>query len=138
MPEQPERDSPYVQHMNILHSPCERIDVPALVDACEEPWYNQTLCQVNDSVVRLGVLHGEYHWHQHEEEDEFFFVLSGGLEIELEGGGAVTLGPQQGYVVPRGMQHRPVAAERTVLLMVETAGIDPLGRAPAANVGPQG
>lgn len=117
----------YVNHMNILYSSCELIDVPKLVQECTDKWYNQTLCQVNESVVRLGVLHGRYHWHKHEQEDEFFFVISGRLEIELEGGGSVKLGEQQGYVVPRGMMHRPIAEKRTVVLMVETAGIVPTG-----------
>jgi mannose-6-phosphate isomerase-like protein (cupin superfamily) len=128
-----ETDYPYVNHMNVLHAECERIDVPRLVQECTDRWYNQTLCRVNESVVRLGVLQGEYHWHSHEEEDEFFFVLSGGLEIELEGGGSILLGEQQGTVVPRGMQHRPIARERTVVLMVETAGIVPTGT-PAPTV----
>ena len=100
---------PYVNHMNILHGSCALIDVPKLVRECTDKWYNQTLCQVNESVVRLGVLHGEYHWHKHEKEDEFFFVVSGRLEIELEGAGSVKLGKQQGLVVPRGMMHRPIA-----------------------------
>ena len=120
-------DRGYVQHMNILHGSSELIDVPKLVRECTDDWYNQTLCQVNDSVVRLGVLQGEYHWHKHDEEDEFFFVLSGALEIELEGGGSVVLGEQEGYVVPRGRLHRPIAAKKTVVLMVETVGIDPKG-----------
>ena len=120
---------PYVNHMNILHSACELIDVPKIVRECTDKWYNQTLCQVNESVVRLGVLHGEYHWHKHEEEDEFFFVVSGRLEIELERGGSVVLDEQHGYVVPRGMMHRPIAENRTVVLMVETAGIVPTGTA---------
>jgi mannose-6-phosphate isomerase-like protein (cupin superfamily) len=124
-----EPDYPYANHMNILHGSCELIDVPKLVRECTDKWYNQTLCQVNESVVRLGVLHGEYHWHSHEEEDEFFLVVSGMLEIELEGGGSVKLGDQQGYVVPRGKKHRPIAETRTVVLMVETAGIVPTGTA---------
>ena len=125
MSNEPKQD--YVQHMNVLHGPCEVIDVPKLVRECTDAWYNQTLCQVNDAVVRLGILHGEYHWHKHDKEDEFFFVLSGGLEIEIEGADAVKLGPQEGYVVPRGMMHRPLAPEKTVVLMVETASIDPKG-----------
>ncbi len=124
---------PYVNHMNILHSSCELIDVPRLVRECTDQWYNQTLCQVNESVVRLGVLQGEYHWHKHEEDDEFFFVVSGRLEIELEGGGSVELAEQQGYVVPRGMLHRPIAETRTVVLMVETAGIVPTGTPASAG-----
>ena len=117
----------YVQHLNVLHGPGEKIDVAQLVADCTEDWYNQTLAQVNESVVRLGVLHGEYHWHRHEDEDEFFFVLSGRLEIELEDADPVVLGPQQGYVVAKGRRHRPLAPVKTVLLMVETAEIDPLG-----------
>ncbi|MFG0257062.1 MAG: cupin domain-containing protein [Phycisphaerales bacterium JB043] len=121
----------YVQHMNILHGSCEVIDVPRLVSECTEDWYNQTLCKVNESVVRLGVLHGEYHWHKHEDDDEFFFVLSGCLEIEVEGGSTVRLDEHEGYVVPKGMMHRPLAPSKTVVLMVETASIDPKGTSPA-------
>ena len=62
----------YNTRLNILHGPLETIDVAALVDACTDRWYNQTLCQVDESVVRVGVVHGEYHWHKHENEDEFF------------------------------------------------------------------
>lgn len=124
---QSEPEYSYVQHMDALHGSCELIDVAALVRACEDEWYNQTLCRVNESVVRLGVLRGEYHWHKHDEDDEFFFVLSGRLDIELEGGRSITLNKDQGYVVPQGMMHRPIAATRTVVLMVETAAIDPKG-----------
>jgi len=90
------------------------------------PWYNQTLCQVNGSVVRLGVVQGEYHWHKHDDDDEFFYVVSGQFIIDLEGS-SVTLNPRQGFVVPKGAMHRPRAPERTVILMVETAGIVPTG-----------
>lgn len=117
---------PYETHLDILHPALERIDLKALVDACTHPWYNQTLCRVNESVVRLGVVQGEYHWHQHDAEDEFFYVVSGRFLIDLEGR-TVELLPQQGFVVPRGVRHRPRAPERTVILMVETAGIVPTG-----------
>jgi mannose-6-phosphate isomerase-like protein (cupin superfamily) len=117
---------PYDTHLDILHQPLERIDVQALVDACTHPWWNQTLCQVNDSVVRLGVVRGEYHWHQHEHEDEFFYVVEGRFLIDLEDR-TVDLGPGQGVVIPKGARHRPRAPERTVILMVEGAGIVPTG-----------
>jgi mannose-6-phosphate isomerase-like protein (cupin superfamily) len=123
---EPARDFPYVTRLNILHGPMEVIDVPALVAATTERWYNQTLCKVNDSVVRLGVVEGEYHWHKHDTEDEFFFVVSGRWLIDLEDR-TVDLGPGQGYVVPKGVPHRPRAPERTVILMVEGAGIVPTG-----------
>ncbi len=117
---------PYETHLDILHQPLELIDVKALVEACTHPWYNQTLCKVNESVVRLGVVQGEYHWHKHDGEDEFFYVVSGRFLIDLEER-TVELKPQQGFVVPRGLVHRPRAPERTVILMVEPAGIVPTG-----------
>lgn len=117
---------PYEVRLNILHGPLELIDEKGLADTCEYQWYNQTLCQVNDSVVRLGVVEGEYHWHKHDRDDEFFYVVEGALAIDLEDR-TVTLGPRQGIVVPRGRMHRPRAAMRTVILMVETAAITPTG-----------
>jgi mannose-6-phosphate isomerase-like protein (cupin superfamily) len=118
---------PYVNHMNILHNPLELIDIPSLVKKCTDKWYNQTLCKVNDSVVRLGILHGEYHWHKHDKEDEFFFTLEGKLIIDIEGAESVYLLPQQGYVVPRGVVHKTRAPEKTIILMIETVGIIPAG-----------
>ena len=117
---------PYETRLNILHGPLEIVDAKALADACEFKWYNQTLCQVNGSVVRLGVFQGEYHWHKHEEDDEFFQVLEGALLIDLEGR-TVELAPGQGMVVPKGVVHRTRALSRTVVLMVENAGIIPTG-----------
>jgi mannose-6-phosphate isomerase-like protein (cupin superfamily) len=117
---------PYETRLNILHEPLEVIDEKALSDACEFAWYNQTLCRVNDSVVRLGVVQGEYHWHSHELEDEFFYVVEGHLSIDLEDR-TVELGPRQGFVVPRRTRHRTRAEQRTVMLMVENAGIVPTG-----------
>jgi mannose-6-phosphate isomerase-like protein (cupin superfamily) len=122
----PETSYPYETRLNVLHGPLETVDVGRLVDECQYEWYNQTLCRVNDSVVRLGVVHGEYHWHKHDEDDEFFYVVSGRFIIDLEGR-SVTLEPQQGVVVPKGVMHRTRAPERTVILMVENAGIIPTG-----------
>ena len=123
----PAPEYPYVNYMNILHPPLELIDIPALVKACKERWYNQTLCRVNDSVVRLGIIHGEYHWHKHEKEDEFFLTLDGRLIVDVEGADSVELGPQQGFVVPKGVVHRTRAPEKSVILMIETVGIVPTG-----------
>ena len=120
---------PYVNHMNILYDPLQLIDIQSLVDQCTDQWYNQTLCQVNDSVVRLGIFLGEYHWHKHDKEDEFFFTLEGTLFIDLEGDESVELHPHQGYVVPRGVVHKTRAPKKTVVLMIETAGIVPTGDA---------
>ena len=117
---------PYDTHLNVLYAPLEVVDVGALVEACAHPWYNQTLTRVNDSIVRLGVIQGEYHWHKHDDEDEFFYVVSGTLLIDLEGR-TVTLRPLQGFTIPRGVVHRTRAPERTVILMVEGAGVVPTG-----------
>ena len=117
---------PYETRLNIYYQPLQVIEEKALADACMYKWYNQTLCQVNASVVRLGVVEGEYHWHKHDEDDEFFYVGEGQLLIDLEGR-TIELNPRQGFVVPKGVIHRTRARERTVMLMVENAGIVPTG-----------
>lgn len=121
-----EKTYPYVTHLDVLYPPMDVVDVPALVAACTDRWYNQTLCRVNESVVRLGVIQGDYHWHKHDDEDEFFYVVEGNFLIDLEGR-TVELEPGQGFVVPKGIMHRPRAPKRTVILMVEGAGIIPTG-----------
>ena len=113
---------PYATHLNVLFGPLQRVDVSALAAAVTDRWYNQTLCQVNDSVVRLGVVQGEYHWHKHENDDEFFFCLDGEFYIDLEDR-SVVLHPRQGFVVPKGVVHRTRAPEKCVIMMVENAGI---------------
>jgi len=117
---------PYATHLDIRYPPLDVVDVPALIDAVRDKWYNQTLVKVNDSVVRLGVIQGEYHWHKHDNDDEFFYVVEGRLLIDLEGR-TVDLAPRQGFVVPKGVLHRTCSPERTVILMVENAGIVPTG-----------
>ena len=119
------KDFPYDTRLDILHAPLELIDEKKLTDA-QVPWFNQTLCQVNASVVRVGVIQGEYHWHKHDNEDEFFYVVDGRLIIDLEGR-SVELEPRKGFVVPKGVMHRTRSPERTVILMVENAGIVPTG-----------
>ncbi len=104
----------------------ELIDIPAEA-AAHEPWFNQTLTSVNDAVVRLGVIDGDFHWHKHDEEDEFFLVLEGRLLIDIEGADTVTLEPHQAFTVPRGVVHRTRAPERTTILMVEAAAVVPTG-----------
>ena len=117
---------PYETRLEARYGPLELIDVKALADNCAYKWYNETLCAVNDSVVRAGVIEGEYHWHQHEIEDEFFYVVEGRLLIDLEGR-TVELAPGQGFVVPKKIRHRTRAPQRTVILMVEKGTIVPTG-----------
>ena len=120
------RHQPYANYMNVKFGPLERIDVPGLVDSCTDRWYNQTLSRVNESVIRLGIMQGEYHWHKHDKDDEFFFVLDGQFYIDLEDQ-IIELNPQQGLLVPKGVVHRTRAPIKSVVLMVETAAIVPTG-----------
>src|SRR4051812_26828856 len=119
-------DYPYVTHLDIRYPALQVIDVPQLARAVTDRWFNQTLCKVNDSVVRLGVMQGEYHWHKHDDLDEFFFTLEGTFLIDLEEK-TIELSPQQGFVVPKGVVHRTRAPEKCIILMVEGAGIAPTG-----------
>ena len=102
------------------------IDIPAEA-AAHEPWFNETLTSVNDAVVRLGVIDGDFHWHKHDDQDEFFVVLEGELVIDIEGSGTITLGRHQACSVPKGVLHRTRAPRRTTILMVEAAGVMPVG-----------
>lgn len=117
---------PYSIHLDARFGPLELVKIQELVDAAKDPWYNQTLCRVNDCVVRLGVVQGEFHWHKHDREDEFFYVIEGGFIIDLEGR-TIELAPRQGFTVPKGVMHRPRAPQKTVILMIEGAGIAPVG-----------
>ena len=120
------RSYPYVTNLDIKFDPLKTIDVNQLARAVTDQWYNQTLCKVNDSVVRLGVMQGEYHWHKHDNDDEFFFVLSGKFIVDLDER-SVELLPGQGLVVPKGVMHCTRSPERSVILMIETAAIVPTG-----------
>ena len=121
-----EQPYPYATHLDIRFSALEVVDVQKLADAVTDRWYNQTLCKVNDSVVRLGVMQGEYHWHKHDDLDEFFYVVEGKFLIDLEDR-TVELAPRQGFVVPKRAVHRTRAPSKTIILMVEGAAIVPTG-----------
>jgi mannose-6-phosphate isomerase-like protein (cupin superfamily) len=117
-------DTPaYVVNDQPLVAALQRLDVQQLIDEAARPWYNQTLCRVGDVVVRLGVMQGEYHWHKHDEQDEFFFVLDGVMRIELEGLDPVELGPRQAFIVPKRLPHRPVVPQRSAVLMIERGDV---------------
>lgn len=120
------RESKYNISTDVEFKPLELIDIPKIIDECQEKWKNLTLCEVNDCVLRLGIIQGEFHWHKHDLEDEFFYVVSGLLYIDLEDK-TVELRPQQGFMVPRGVTHKTRAPERTVILMVEGSSVVPTG-----------
>src|SRR5262249_23229624 len=120
----------YDIHNDVKYGPLEIIEAGKLADDCAEPWWNQTLAVINDSVARIGVFHGEFHWHNHDVEDELFFVIDGTLLLDFEENGerrTVTLAPRQGMVVPRGVVHRTRAPERAGVLVVEPRTIVPTG-----------
>lgn len=102
------------------------VDIPSEI-ATNEPWFNQTLTTVNDAVVRLGIFQGEFPWHQHTDQDEFFLVLDGEISLDVEGRDSTVLGPFQGFTVPKGTKHRPRSAKKSVVLMIESIGIKATG-----------
>jgi mannose-6-phosphate isomerase-like protein (cupin superfamily) len=116
----------YVTKLDVKFEHLQKIDIPSMVEACEDKWFNQTLTKVNDSVVRLGIVEGEYHWHKHEQDDEFFFVLQGQLFIDLENE-TIELNQNQGVTISKNILHRPRAPKKTVMLMLETCAIQPTG-----------
>lgn len=121
-----EKQFDYVTKLDIKYDHLQRMDIPQMVRDCKEKWFNQTLTKVNESVVRLGIVEGEYHWHKHDNDDEFFFVLEGQLLIDLENQ-TIELNPNQGVTISKSVMHRPRAQKRTVMLMVETSAILPTG-----------
>jgi mannose-6-phosphate isomerase-like protein (cupin superfamily) len=116
----------YNINLEVKYKPFEVIDLPKIVANTKEKWSNQTLTKVNDSVVRVGIIEGEFHWHKHDNDDEFFFVTEGKLLIDLESR-TIELNPGQGVTIPKGARHRPRAPIKTVVLMVETSNIKPTG-----------
>lgn len=121
-----ENNYPYETRLNVKYDHLELVDVPAIVKANTHKWFNQTLTKVNDSVVRVAIIEGEYHWHKHDNDDEFFFVLEGQLLIDLEDK-TIALNPWEGFTIPKGVVHRTRALVKTVMLMVETSEIIPTG-----------
>jgi mannose-6-phosphate isomerase-like protein (cupin superfamily) len=121
-----EKQFEYVTRLDVKFEHLQRMDINQMVNDCKDKWFNQTLTQVNDSVIRLGIVEGEYHWHKHDNDDEFFFVLEGQLLIDLEDQ-TIELNPNQGITITKGVMHRPRAPKKTVMLMVETSAIQPTG-----------
>lgn len=121
-----DKQQQYNINLDVKYGFLKLIDIPELIATCKDQWYNQTLCVVNDCAVRLGIIHGEFHWHKHDKEDEFFFVIQGRLLIDLEKE-TIELHQRQGYAVPGGLLHRTRAPERTAVLMVEAASVKPTG-----------
>jgi mannose-6-phosphate isomerase-like protein (cupin superfamily) len=116
----------YVTKLDVRFRHFEQIDISTVVREVKDKWYNETLTKVNDSVVRVGIVQGEYHWHKHNNDDEFFFVLEGRLFVDLEDR-TIELGPGQGVTISKRAVHRTRALQKTVMLMVENSTIQPTG-----------
>jgi len=116
----------YNTKLNVKYKHFEVIDIPQIVTETKEIWFNQTLTEVNESVVRVGIVEGEYHWHKHENDDEFFFVIEGKLFVDLEDK-SFELNTGQGITISKNVIHRTRAPKKTVMLMVENKGIIPTG-----------
>ncbi|MBN8853773.1 MAG: cupin [Sphingobacteriales bacterium 50-39] len=116
----------YVTKLDIKFDHLEKMDINRMINECTDKWFNQTLTKVNDSVVRIGIVEGEYHWHKHDNDDEFFYVLQGQLLVDLEDR-TIELNPNEGVTIPKGVIHRTRAPKKTVMLMVETSAILPTG-----------
>ena len=121
-----EKQFNYVTRLDVKFEHLQKMDIPQMVRECTDKWFNQTLTKVNESVVRIGIVEGEYHWHKHDHDDEFFFVLEGQLLIDLEDR-TIELNPSQGVTITKGVMHRPRAPRKTVMLMMETSAIQPTG-----------
>ena len=116
----------YKMQMDVKYDYLEKINVPEIVKNCTDKWFNQSLCNVNSSVFRLGIFEGEYHLHKHDHDDEVFFVIEGSIILETEKGN-FELGQYEGVCVPKGVMRRFIAKNKAVVLMIENIGIDPIG-----------
>ena len=116
----------YTNDENVKYGHLMLVDIPADA-AAHQPWFNRTLTTVNDAVVRLGIFKGDFPWHKHDDQDEFFLVLDDEIYMDTESNGSVLLEPNQGFTVPKGTMHRPRSPERSVVLMVERVGINATG-----------
>ncbi|HEY7614864.1 MAG TPA: cupin domain-containing protein [Gemmatimonadales bacterium] len=95
-----------------------KINLAEKLTRFDDRWNPRIIADLNDTDVKLVKVQGEFVWHHHADEDELFYVLRGSLTIELRDG-AVALGPGEMVVIPKGVEHRPVAAEEVHLMLIE-------------------
>ena len=98
------------------------IDLDSKLALFDDHWSPRIVAALNDQQVKLAKFRGTFEWHAHAEEDEMFLVLDGSFTMEFRDR-SVTLGPGQMIVVPRGVEHRPVAEEECSVMLVEPAGL---------------
>jgi mannose-6-phosphate isomerase-like protein (cupin superfamily) len=111
----------------------EAVNLAAKLETFDDRFAPRTVAEMNGHDVMVAKLEGEFVWHQHDDTDDFFLVLKGRLEIELPDR-TVEVGPGELFVVPKGVQHRPIAREETHILLIEPTGTpnsgDPATAAP--------
>ncbi len=103
------------------------IDMEGKIGNIEKPWSPVDIAYLNDQVIRAAIFHGEYHWHKHDDEDELFLVHRGAISIQVKGQGTIELGEGQLCVIPKGVEHRPGAAELSVVLLFEPSKLKSTG-----------
>jgi mannose-6-phosphate isomerase-like protein (cupin superfamily) len=99
----------------------DKINLANKLAAFSDYWSPRTIAQLNDSDVMVVKVKGEFVWHKHDDTDDFFLVLKGTLDIQMRDR-TVTLGPGEMYIVPKGVEHCPLAKEEVHLLLIEPTG----------------
>lgn len=99
----------------------DKINLAEKLSAFADYWSPRTVAQLNNSDVMVVKVKGEFVWHKHDETDDFFLVLQGVLDIQMRDR-TVTLGPGEMFIVPKGVEHRPVAKDEVHLLLIEPTG----------------
>jgi mannose-6-phosphate isomerase-like protein (cupin superfamily) len=95
------------------------INLEEAVDQIDKPWSPIEVARVNDQVVRMSLLEGEYHWHKHTNEDELFYVYRGSISIQLQGQPDLELRDGEMAVIPKGVEHCPKSAQPSYVLVFE-------------------
>jgi mannose-6-phosphate isomerase-like protein (cupin superfamily) len=132
-PDCPARDRDVIRQATKLEpAMSDRIDLSEKLATFSEHWSPRTVAQFNDCDVMVVKVNGEFVWHKHDDTDDFFLVLKGVLDIQLRDR-TVTLGSGQMYVVPKGVEHRPVARDEVHLLLIEPTGTPNTGNAETAS-----
>jgi mannose-6-phosphate isomerase-like protein (cupin superfamily) len=110
----------------------ESINLAAKLAAFGDYWQPRVVGEFNGHDLMVVKVKGEFVWHKHDDTDDFFLVLSGRVDIQLRDG-VVMLGPGEMFVVPKGVEHRPVAAEEAHILLIERKGTPNTGNAQTAE-----
>ena len=114
-----------------MKSDSMKVNLAKKLDGFDDHWSPRIVAEYNGNEIMVVKIKGEFVWHKHDETDDFFHVLKGSLDIELQDR-TVTLGPGELFVVPRGVEHRPVARDEVHLLLIEPAGTPNTGDARTA------